>query len=47
MGINQKWKTPFFGKKKAIYLKKSRLYLLDMFDLLCFKSPQVVKDTGG
>jgi hypothetical protein len=47
MGIKQKWKTPFWGKKRTIYLKKSRLYLLDMFDLLWFKSPQVVKDTGG
>ena len=34
----------FLGKKKTIYLKKAWLYLLDMFDLLWFKSLQVVKE---
>jgi hypothetical protein len=43
MKINLKRKTLFFLKKKTIYLNKPALYLLDMPNLLWFKSQQVVK----
>jgi hypothetical protein len=43
MKINLKRKTLFFLKKKTIYLNKPALYLLDMSNLLWFKSHQVVK----
>jgi len=43
MEINLKRKILFFRQKKTIYLNKPALYLLDMSNLLWFKSQQVVK----